>query len=129
MGRSARILIAVVLAGVGIFGFVSPGSAADQQQVAQVERSAYFTRPASSATPPVLTDGFPPSTACLVAGLAGLPQLCGEQIADIGDQLGLGGGIPVPETIDSSLVQPVAPATLPVGMAAGQERYLSLIHI
>lgn len=128
MGRSARILIAVVLAGVGIFGFVSPGSAADQQQVAQVERSAYFTRPASSATPPVLTDGFPPSTACLVAGLAGLPQLCGEQIADIGDQLGLGGGIPVPETIDSSLVQPVAPATLPVGMAAGQERYSSMLR-
>lgn len=128
MGRIARISSAVVLAVVGVVGFVSPGGAADQQQVAQVERTAYFTRPASAATPPVLTEGFPPSTACLVAGLAGLPQLCGEQIADIGDQLGLGGGIPVPETIDSSLVQPVAPATLPIGMAAGEERYSSMLR-
>ncbi len=128
MSRFVRISVVVVLAVVGVVGFVSPGSAADQQQVAQVQKTAYFTRPISSATPPVLTTGFPPSTACLVAGLAGLPELCGEQVADIADQLGLGGGIPVPETIDSSLVQPVAPATLPIGMAAGQERYSSLVR-
>ncbi|WP_436795325.1 hypothetical protein [Actinospongicola halichondriae] len=128
MSRFVRIVVAVALAAVGVFGFVSPGGAADQQQVAQVQKTAYYTRPASTATPPTLTNGFPPSTACLVAGLAGLPELCGEQVADIGDQLGLGGGLPVPETIDSSLVQPVLPATLPIGMAGGQERYSSLIR-
>ncbi len=124
--RRSLLALSVVLALVGLWA--APGRAADQQQVAAVERQAYFTRPASAAAPPLLLDGFPPSTACLVAGLAGFPQACGEDIADVSDQLGLGDGLPVPVTPDSQVVQPVAPDTLPIGMAAGEERYSSLLQ-
>lgn len=124
--RRTMLVASIALAAVG--SWAAPGRAADQQQVAEVERQAYFTRPATSAAPPVLLDGFPPSTACLVAGLAGFPEACGEDISDVTDQLGLGDGLPVPVTPDSQVVQPVAPGTLPIGMAAGQERYASLLR-
>lgn len=127
MRHRTRFTVAAVVLAV-VAGLAVPGQAAEQQQVANIDRSAYFTRPATAATPPLLLDGFPPGTACLVAGLAGVPELCGEQIKDVTGQLGLGDGIPVPETIDADLVQPVAPGTTPVGMLAGQERYVSLLR-
>lgn len=123
--HAVSTLIATALA---IALFVSPGSAADTQEVANVDRTAYFTRPITTVTPPLLINGFPPSTACLVAGLAGVPEVCGPEVADLVDALGLGGGLPVPETIDADLAQPVLPGTLPVGMLGGQERYSSLLR-
>lgn len=129
MGSSRRAASVLILTVVAISLLVSPGHAADTQEVAQVDRTAYFTRPITSATPPVLVNGFPPATACLVAGIAGLAQLCGPEITDITDTLGLGDGLPVPETIDADLAQPVLPGTLPIGMAAGQERYATALQL
>ncbi len=126
--RTRFAVAASAIALLGVIGFAAPHAASEQQEVAAIERSAYFTRPASSALPPVLLDGFPPSTACLVAGLAGAPELCGEQVQQVADALGLGDGLPVPETPDAEVVQPVQPGTLPVGMSGGQERYTSLLR-
>lgn len=128
MKARRTIAVSAVLALVSLTGFAAPGSAQDKQEVAGVEREGYFTRPATSATPPVLVDGFPPSNVCLVAGIVGLPQLCGPEISGTANDLGLSGGIPVPETIDADLVQPVAPDTMPVGMAGGEERYVSALQ-
>jgi hypothetical protein len=129
--RGLRFGAGLLVASISVFGVVHAignASATERQEVANISREAYFTRPASAATPPLLRKGFPPSTACLVAGLVGLPQVCGEAVKDLGNTIGVGDGLPVPETIDSDLVQPVLPGTMPVGMAGGQERYTSLIQ-
>src|SRR5205085_5201239 len=72
-------------------------------------------------------NGFPPATACLVAGLVGVPQLCGNEVQQATALLGLNDGLPIPITPDSDLAQPIAlPGTTPVGMFGGQPRYVSL---
>ena len=65
---------------------------------------------------------------CLVAGLVGVPQLCGnEEPRQAGALLGLSDGLPIPITPDSDLAQPiVVPGTTPVGMFGGQPCYVSL---
>ncbi len=108
---------------------VAPGAAAEEVEApAAITRQAYFTRPLTEATPPVLLNGFPPSTACLVAGLISLPQVCGQEIRDLVDTLGLGDGLPLPSTPDADIIQLVVPGTTPVGMLGGQERYASLMQ-
>ncbi len=130
--RFARGVAGAMAMALAVVTFAAAGgraTAQDQQEVATVTRQAFFTRPATEVAPPLLFNGFPPSTACLVAGLVGAPQLCGETIADIADLLGLSDGLPLPSTPDSSILQPVVPGTTPVGMLLGQERYASLLQL
>ncbi len=97
------------------------------QAPAVVSREAYFTYPITQTTPSLLRNGFPPATACLVAGLAGVPQLCGSEVQQVSALLGLTDGLPLPITPDGDLAQPIAlPGTTPVGMFGGQPRYVSL---
>jgi hypothetical protein len=128
--RAAAGVVAVAIAGaVSVAGIgLADAQEPDQQQPAAINRQAYFTHPATEVVPPVLVNGFPPSTACLVAGLVGVPELCGEAVQDIVDPLGLSDGLPIPITPDSEIVQPVVPGTTPIGMLAGQERYVSLLQ-
>ena len=120
--RALAGAVAVCLAGIG----AAAAQAVDED--ASIARQAYFTHPATEVAPPVAFNGFPPATACLVAGLVGIPQLCGEAIRDLLDPLGLSDGLPVPVTPDSQIIQPVLPGTTPVGMLLGQERYVSLLQ-
>jgi hypothetical protein len=121
------VLAAAVLAGLALGA--GPGDAEAVERPAVVTREAYFTHPITQITPPVLRNGFPPATACLVAGLVGVPQVCGSEVQQIAALLGLGDGIPVLVTPDGDLAQPVAPSTTPVGMLGGQARYTSLIQL
>lgn len=122
--RALAGAVAVAVAGLGI----TVARAQDATQDAGITRQAYFTHPATEAIPPLLTNGFPPATVCLVAGLVGVPQLCGELVRDLLDPLGLSDGLPILSTPDSQIVQPVLPGTTPVGMLLGQERYVSLLQ-
>lgn len=129
--RRARWLGALA-ALVGLAATLQPGpaTAATVQQPATVTREAYFTHPITQATPPLLRNGFPPATACLVAGLVGVPQVCGSEIQQVAALLGLTDGLPIPITPDGDLAQPIAlPGTTPVGMLGGQQRYASLIQV
>lgn len=124
--RMAWFLAFVLSCGVGIFGFANAGAETVEAQ-ATVAREAYFTYPASQITPPVIRKGFPPATACLVAGLVGAPQICGTEVQQVAALLGLTDGLPIPLTPDGDLAQPVVlPGTTPVGMLGGQPRYVSL---
>lgn len=126
--RRAIALVAVL--GLGALLGVAPADAQDTEEPAVVAREAYFTNPLTQITPPVLRRGFPPATACLVAGLVGVEQLCGPEVQAIGELLGLSDGIPILVTPDGDLAQPVVlPGTTPVGMLAGQQRYASLLQL
>lgn len=123
----ATAAAAVLIASVLLFG---SAGAETVQANATVSREAYFTYPITQTAPPVLRKGFPPATACLVAGLAGVPQICGDRAQQIAALLGLTDGIPIPITPDSDLAQPIAlPGTTPVGMFGGQPRYVSLLAL
>jgi hypothetical protein len=115
------------LAGVVGLGAADAGTV---EGPATVTREAYFTNPLTQATPPLLRNGFPPATACLVAGLLGVPQVCGTEVQQLGSLLGLSDGLPILITPDGDLAQPVVlPGTTPVGMIAGQQRYASLVAL
>jgi hypothetical protein len=58
---------AAVLALAGLLQ-LAPAGAQSVEEPATVSREAYFTTPISQVTPPLLRRGFPPATACLVAG-------------------------------------------------------------
>ena len=121
-----------VFALAGLAGLLSlaPAQADGVTAPATVTRQAYFTNPITQATPPLLRNGFPPATACLVAGLAGVPQICGTEVQSLSSLLGLSDGLPIPITPDGDLAQPVVvPGTTPVGMVAGQQRYASLFAL
>ena len=125
--RRARASLAVLaLAGLLQLG---PAGAETVEGPATVSREAYFTSPITQITPPLLRAGFPPATACLVAGLVGVPQLCGPEVQQLGGLLGLSDGIPILVSPDGDLAQPVLPGTTPVGMIAGQQRYASLLQL
>ena len=126
--RRIGVLGAAVLAGLAL-ARLGPADAETVQGPATIARQAYFTSPITQVTPPVLRNGFPPATACLVAGLVGVPQLCGTEVQQLVALLGLGDGIPVLVTPDGDLAQPVAPNTTPVGMLAGQQRYTTLLQL
>jgi hypothetical protein len=125
--RRARASVALV----ALAGILQLGSAGAEsvEGPATVTREAYFTTPITQITPPLLRAGFPPATACLVAGLVGVEQLCGPEVQQLGGLLGLSDGIPILVTPDGDLAQPVLPGTTPVGMIAGQQRYSSLLQI
>ena len=127
--RRRRVVAAGTL--LAVAGLIGLGSAhADPVTApAVITRQAYFTNPITQVTPPVLRNGFPPATACLVAGLVGVPQVCGTQVQQLSTLLGLSNGIPVLVTPDGDLAQPVAPNTTPVGMLGGQQRYTSLFQL
>jgi hypothetical protein len=110
-------------------GIAVGAGAATVEEPARITREAYFTHPITQVTPPLLTAGFPPGTVCLVAGLVGAPQLCGEEVQQVGGALGLSDGLPIPLSPDGEIVQPVVPGTTPVGMLGGQERYTSLMQL
>jgi len=127
-GRRARLLaaFAAFLAAGGVLQ-LGLANAETVEATAVVSREAYFTYPITQTTPPVLRNGFPPATACLVAGLAGVPQICGNEVQQVAALLGLTDGLPIPITPDGDLAQPVAlPGTTPVGMFGGQPRHVSL---
>jgi len=117
----------VVATAVGMAGLQA--SAATVEEPASVARQAYYTYPVTDVTPPVLTAGFPPGTVCLVAGLAGAAQLCGEEVQQVGGTLGLSDGLPIPVSPDGEIAQPVVPGTTPVGMLGGQPRYASALQL
>jgi len=129
--RRRRLVVgalALSLAGsVGLAGLAA--GAATVEEPATVSRQAYFTHPVTQVTPPLLTTGFPPGTMCLVAGLVGAAQLCGEEVQQVGGALGLSDGLPIPQSPDGDVAQPVAPGTTPVGMLGGQPRYTSLFQL
>ncbi|MDQ2649279.1 MAG: hypothetical protein M3Z03_06980 [Actinomycetota bacterium] len=134
MGRTPRRgrFVALALAFAGLAGALQVGGATADTVTAPatVSRQAYFTNPITQVTPPLLRNGFPPATLCLVAGLGGLPQLCGPEVQELGGLLGLSDGLPIPVTPDGDLAQIVAlPGTTPVGMLAGQQRYASLFQL
>jgi hypothetical protein len=120
------IALAVLFLTLGLFQFTQAAADAISAR-ATITREAYYTYPITQTTPPLLRNGFPPATACLVAGLVGVPQLCGTEAQQVGSLLGLSDGLPIPITPDSELAQPIVlPGTTPVGMAGGQPRYVSL---
>ncbi|MFP5255775.1 MAG: hypothetical protein ACLGI8_08005 [Acidimicrobiia bacterium] len=123
----AGLVAMTVAAATGLAGLQA--SANTVEEPATVARQAYFTYPVTDVTPPVLTNGFPPGTVCLVAGLVGAAQLCGEEVQEVGGGLGLSDGIPIPVSPDGEIAQPVAPGTTPVGMLGGQPRYVSLLQL
>ncbi|MEY2424812.1 MAG: hypothetical protein QOI61_384 [Actinomycetota bacterium] len=128
MTRRARLLAAFA-ALAGAAGLLQLGLAGAEtvEATAVVSREAYFTYPITQTTPKLIRNGFPPATACLVAGLAGVPQICGTEAQQVAALLGLSDGLPIPITPDSDLAQPIAlPGTTPVGMFGGQPRYVSL---
>src|SRR5690606_1671586 len=88
MGRTPRRgrFVALALAFAGLAGALQVGGATADTVTAPatVSRQAYFTSPITQITPPLLRNGFPPATLCLVAGLGGLPQLCGPEVQDLG---------------------------------------------
>ncbi|HJR25616.1 MAG TPA: hypothetical protein VJ804_09095 [Acidimicrobiales bacterium] len=123
------IAVAAVLA-LGAVVQLGPARAETVEGPATISREAYFTNPITQVTPPLLRNGFPPATACLVAGLVGVPQVCGTEIQQLAALLGLSDGLPIPVTPDSDLAQPiVVPGTTPVGMLGGQQRYASLVAL
>lgn len=127
VGRRFVFTFAVVLVTLGVASL----NFADAETVntnASVSREAYFTYPITQTAPPLIRNGFPPATACLVAGLAGVPQICGTEAQQLSALLGLTDGLPIPVTPDGDLAQPIAlPGTTPVGMFGGQPRYVSLL--
>lgn len=130
--RTRARRLGAVAALVGLAGILQlePARAVTASEPAKVTREAYFTHPITQATPPLLRNGFPPATACLVAGLVGVPQVCGTEVQQVAALLGLSDGLPVPITPDGDLAQPIAlPGTTPVGMLAGQQRYVSLLAL
>lgn len=127
-----RRLGAVVTFVTLLVALVQFGSAGAETVAARatVSREAYFTYPITQTTPRLLRNGFPPATACLVAGLAGVPQVCGTEAQQVASLLGLTDGLPIPITPDGDLAQPVVlPGTTPVGMFGGQPRYVSLLAL
>jgi hypothetical protein len=126
IGRAAAAAALLALGGLARLG---PADADPVQEPASIAREAYFTHPITQITPPVLRNGFPPATACLVAGLVGVPQICGTEVQQLVALLGLGDGIPVLVTPDGDLAQPISPGTTPVGMFGGQQRYASLFQL
>ena len=126
--RRRAVAAGSLLALAGLIG-LGPAHADPTTAPAVISRQAYFTNPITQVTPPVLRNGFPPATACLVAGLVGAPQVCGSQVQQLSSLLGLSDGIPVLVTPDGDLAQPVAPNTTPVGMLGGQQRYASLFQL
>lgn len=129
MGRTPRQRrrLGVIGAAALLAALLSAGSGtADTVEApASFGRQAYYTYPITQVTPPVLRNGFPPATACLVAGLVGVPQVCGNEAQQVVALLGLSDGLPILVTPDGDLAQPVAPGTSPIGMLAGQPRYVS----
>lgn len=124
--RRLGIVAAVIALTLGLFQFAQ-ADAAEVAARANMSREAYFTYPITQTAPPLLRKGFPPATACLVAGLVGVPQVCGNEAQQVAALLGLTDGLPIPVTPDGDLAQPVAlPGTTPVGMFGGQPRYVSL---
>jgi hypothetical protein len=117
------LLVAALVLGAGT------GGAVTVEEPATVTREAYFTNPLTQITPPLLRNGFPPATVCLVAGLVGVAQLCGTEIQQLVSVLGLTDGLPIPVTPDGDLAQLVLPGTTPVGMLGGQQRYASLYQV
>src|SRR5439155_11402710 len=128
---SRRAAVGLVAMAICVAGFLAlaGGARAEQEEKATVARRAYFTYPLTQTTPPLLLAGFPPSTVCLVGGLLGVPQVCSEQVTRLANVLGLSDGLPVPVTPDADIVQPIAPGTTPVGMAGGQQRWVSLLQL
>ncbi|HUR78569.1 MAG TPA: hypothetical protein VMZ22_11515 [Acidimicrobiales bacterium] len=124
--RRLAVVAAVFVVSLGSFQF-GMVSADTVEARAPISREAYFTYPVGQTAPPLLRAGFPPATACLVAGLVGVPQICGTEAQQVASLLGLTDGLPIPITPESDLAQPnVLPGTTPVGMAGGQPRYVSL---
>jgi hypothetical protein len=129
-GITRRLAAVTALAGLAAVVGLGAADAGTVEGPATVTREAYFTNPLTQATPPVLRNGFPPATACLVAGLLGVPQVCGTEVQQLGSLLGLSDGLPILITPDGDLAQPVVlPGTTPVGMIAGQQRYASLVAL
>jgi len=129
VGRRVGMFAAVVALTLGLFQFTQAG-AADVEGRATISREAYYTYPITQTAPPLIRKGFPPATACLAAGLAGVPQICGSEAQQVAALLGLTDGLPIPITPDGDLAQPIAlPGTTPVGMFGGQPRYLSLLAL
>lgn len=127
--RRVWFLAFAIASVVSIVGYSSAGAATQETQ-ATVAREAYFTYPATQITPPVIRNGFPPATACLVAGLVGVPQICGTEAQQLAALLGLSDGLPVLVTPDGDLAQPTTvPGSTPVGMLGGQPRYVSLLAL
>jgi hypothetical protein len=121
--------MAAAVALLATVALVGGAGANTVQEPARISRQAYFTYPVTQVTPPLIRNGFPPGTACLVAGLVGAPQVCGTEVQQLGGLLGLSDGLPIPQSPDGDLAQLVVPGTTPIGMLGGQPRYTSLLQL
>ncbi|HEX9683764.1 MAG TPA: hypothetical protein VGA13_11820 [Acidimicrobiales bacterium] len=131
--RFAGALLASLLPGaVALTG--AAGAAEDDVEPIGVVSEAYYTTPFTASLPPVLVSEVPPGVVCIVAGIAGAAQVCGDEVQALkaeleGTPLDVSDGLPIPESPDSSIPQPVAPGTLPVGILGGQQRYASYVEL
>ena len=120
---AAGSTLAITLAVVG----AAPFSAAQETEgptPITFDRTAYFTASLQDSIPPTLIEEVPPSAVCIL-----VPDACTEDIKGIIDGLGLGEGLPFPETDDHLVPQvTVLPGTLPVSMLGGVPRHTSYLH-
>lgn len=131
--RFGGALVASLLPAAVAFAVHPAGAAPDFEQ-AKVAATGYYTSPVNDALPPVLTSEVPPGVVCIVTGIAGASQVCGDQVQQLkallsGTPLDVSDGLPLPESADPQLPQPVAPGTLPVGLLGGKQRYASYLKI
>jgi hypothetical protein len=131
--RIQALVLAFSLVPALVAFLATDAGAADAEQPIDLTRTAYFTNSASNALPPTLTSEVPPGSVCLVAGIANIPQVCGEQMQQLktalsDTPLSLDDGAPVPQTTDDRLPQAVPPDSLPIGMLSGNPRYYSALE-
>ena len=133
---SRRWLFALVASLLpAVLTFTGPGPATAETGTVPFapDATAYFTHPLTKAIPPVLTTEFPPGVVCIVAGIGGAPEVCGDTVQELKailapTPLNVDAGLPLPDSFDPILPQPVLPGTLPVGLIGGQERYASFLR-
>jgi hypothetical protein len=124
--RALRVAAVTTLALTGVVVAVAPGTSAQEADVQPVnfDRTAYFTTSLQKAVPPTLIEEVPPGVVCILQ-----PDLCTDSIKNVINGLGLGEGLPIPETPDHLLPQiTVLPGTVPVSMFLGVPRHVSYLH-
>lgn len=127
--RAAALLLSLVPAFLAFLDNRA-GAQTEEEGPLQINRHAFYTNSASNAFPPILVGEVPPGVVCIVAGIAGAAPVCGEEVQQLKALLtdtpaSLDGGLPIPQSYDDRLPQPVPPDSMPVGILGGVPRYYS----
>ncbi|MFA5890363.1 MAG: hypothetical protein WDA27_05370 [Actinomycetota bacterium] len=124
-----RILLVsrAAVAGAAVFSLVAfPGGAGAEgadpaPKAAAISKQAWYTAKTSNAFPAVIFHEFPPGLMCLVG-----PEACNDQANAVTQPVE---DAMVGISIPGGPVQPVAPATIPVGLLGGKLRYATVMKI